>query len=320
MALYDAWTFLPFVADAAFEEALLRVIRHHSIDTVFTRHPVIARHVKALLEKHALPITLDAAPCFADASTRYHQSVFKQLDAMLEIPFALGMAHEKPALNRMQKAAILAHALRIDGQSSDEKIMAMMEMFRSCPHGDIVEIGSFWGRSASVLAMLANHYDTGPLLCIDPWQNDAAHQEGVDEHVNAEARELDFNSAFRGFQINLMPYGYGRANYLRGKSHALRSRYKPGLSVQNEMFGETTYTGKIACLHIDGNHDLAHIRHDIEDWVPLVVPGGWIIIDDYQWAFGNGPQIATDAWMKKNADSVQRSFAISSALFIKLHE
>ena len=315
---YDDWEFLPFVADDAFEDAVTALIARKSITSIFTRHPVIGRYLKTVIAKRQLAVALDTVP-FADATMRYHASIFAQRDVMHAIPFALDMAHEKPPLNRLQQAALLAHALRVDGQSSDEKIMALMEIFRSCPEGDILEIGSFWGRSASVLAMLANYNNIGALLCIDPWQNAAAHQEGVGEHVNAEAGALDFNSAFQGFQINLMPY-YGRVNYLRGQSHEWRAHYKPNVSVTSEAFGTIIYTGHIACLHIDGNHDLSHIKQDIADWLPLVMPGGWIIIDDYQWTFGDGPQIAADAWLEKNSVQVVCSFVIGSALFIKLRD
>ena len=316
-ALYEDWEFLPFVTDAAFEDAFLALIKQKNIGSIFTRHPIISRYLKALITKHQLTVTLDTSDHFAATTIRYQQSIFAQLDTLLKTPFSLDIKNETPALNRLQQASLLSHALRIDGQSSDEKIMALMEAARSCPKGDIIEIGSFWGRSAYVLATLANHYGIGQLLCIDPWQNAAAHQDGVGEHVNAEARELDFESAFQGFQINLMPH-YGRVNYLRGQSHQLRHQYKLGFSVSSEAFGTTVYGGHIACLHIDGNHDLAHITHDIDDWMPLVVPGGWIIIDDYQWAFGDGPQAAADAWMKKNEAHVARAFVIGSALFIKL--
>ena len=45
-----------------------------------------------------------------------------------------------------------------------------------------------------------------------------------------------------------------------------------------------------------------------------------IIIDDYQWTFGDGPQIAADAWLEKNSVQVVCSFVIGSALFIKLRD
>ncbi len=314
--LYPAWAFLPFITDPQFEASFLALVHAQQVTTVFTRHPVIGRYLKALIAQHGLDIALDAAT-FAAATIEQHQSIFARVDALIAQPFSLVLPNQKPALSRLQMASLLCHALRIEGQSSDEKIVALMEIFRSCPRGDIVEIGSFWGRSACVLALLAKQYEVGALLCIDPWRNDSAHQEGVPQHLNDEARDIDFDSAFQGFLINLIPYSDGRINYIRGSAHNARAQYKKGLQVTSDAFGTTAYTGAIACLHIDGNHDLLHISQDIADWIPQVVAGGWIIIDDYQWAFGDGPQIAADRWVEQNLPDIACAFATGSALFIK---
>jgi hypothetical protein len=314
--LYPAWAFLPFITDPRFEDAFVALVKAQRVTNVFTRHPVIGRYLKALIAQHRLEIALDAAT-FAAATIEQHQSIFARVDALIAQPFALTLPNERPALSRLAMASLMCHALRIEGQSSDEKIVALMEIFRSCPRGDIVEIGSFWGRSACVLAVLAKHYAIGALLCLDPWRNDEAHQEGVPQHLNDEARDIDFDSAFQGFLINLLPYADGRINYTRGGAHDAHARYREGLSVTSEAFGTTTYTGRIACLHIDGNHDLAHITQDMADWIPHVVAGGWIIIDDYQWAFGDGPQIAADRWVEENLPDIACAFATGSALFIK---
>lgn len=316
-SFYSNWEFMPFVTDDAFEQSLLALFKNHDVSSVFTRHPIIGRYLAQIIQKYQLSITLDAA-AFASDAIQQQRNVFARVDGALAQPFLLDIPTQAPALDRMQMAAMMHHTLRIEGQSSDEKIIALMEIFRSCPKGDIVEIGSFWGRSACLLALLATHYEVGPLLCLDPWLNDAAHQEGVSDNVNAEARDIDFDSAFRGFQLNLMGYNHHHINYIRGGAHAALAAYKPGLSVTTESFGTTHYSGAIACLHIDGNHDLAHITQDIEDWVPHVIPGGWIIIDDYQWAFGNGPQVAADHWCISNNHRIARIFATGSALFIKL--
>ncbi len=315
--LYSSWKFLPFVADPAFEESILTLIKNENITSIFTRHPIIGRYLKRLVAAHNLSITLDAEE-FAAQSITQQRLLFKQVDDALHIPFNLNLNNEAPTLTRLEMAAMMQHVLRIDGQSSDEKIVALMEIFRSCPKGDIIEIGSFWGRSACLLTLLNHHYAIGHLLCIDPWENLSAHQEGVPEHVNDEARDIDFESAFNGFLLNLLPYSQGRVNYIRSDSHRAHAQYRPNHTVTSEAFGSTTYAGTIACLHIDGNHDLAHITADIDDWVPHMAAGGWIIIDDYQWTFGDGPQKAADAWMSSNASRITRAFVTGSALFIKI--
>lgn len=315
--LYPSWASLPFVTDAAFEPALLALLQHHAVTSIFTRHPIIARYLSSMIATHGLAISLDAAT-FAATTIAEQHSIFSRVDALLHQPLSLDIPHARPPLGRLQMASMLTHTLRVEGQSSDEKIFAFMEIFRSCPTGDIVEIGSFWGRSACLLAQLARHYWIGALLCIDPWENRAAHQDGVPSHVNDEACAIDFASAFDGFCINLIPYHPGYINYIRSDSHMAASCYRPGLVVTSEAFGSTTYTGSISCLHIDGNHGFAHVAKDIDHWVPHMAPGGWVVIDDYQWAFGDDPKRAADDWMRTHHGRFTRAFVTGSSLFINI--
>lgn len=317
MSLYPRWDHLPYITDDTFAERFVALLAKHEVRTVFTRHPVIGRYLKSIIAERNLPVFLDSRG-FAQASIDEQALIFARVDKALKEPFLLDIKHEKPPLSRLQMAALLQHSLRMEGQSSDEKILAMMEIFRSCPPGDIVEIGSFWGRSAYLLTQLSTYFGIGQLLCLDPWENAQAHQEGVPKHLNDEAADIDFTSAFQGFILNLMPFANGRVNYLRGDAHVLHTQYKPGFSVTSEAFGTTRYEGRIACLHIDGNHDHAHVTNDIADWMPHMLPGGWAIIDDYQWTFGDGPRVAADLWVEKNIGKVDRAFVTGSALFVKL--
>lgn len=314
-SFYPEWRYLPYITNPDFEAALLRVLAETAVKVIYTRHLVIGRRLKELIEKHRLGVRLDTC-AFAAPVIRVQDMLMEQV----RHPFLLGFdADAVPALTDIEKASLLHHAAHIEGQSNEDKLLALMEIFRHCPKGDVVEIGTFWGRSAFLLGWLARKYDVGHMLCIDPWDTEAAYQEGVDTHLNDAVKELDFESAFRGFQLNLIPYNQGHMNYIRASSHAAWQRYKHRpLTLTTDTFGATGYEGKIACLHIDGNHDYQHVVQDISDWVPLVCPGGWVVIDDYQWAFGDAPKVAADAWMAKHQHQVALSFTAGSALFIKL--
>jgi predicted O-methyltransferase YrrM len=39
----------------------------------------------------------------------------------------------------------------------------------------------------------------------------------------------------------------------------------------------------IGLLHIDGNHDYAKLRSDIEKYLPKLRPGGYLVLDDIGW-------------------------------------
>ena len=39
----------------------------------------------------------------------------------------------------------------------------------------------------------------------------------------------------------------------------------------------------IGLLHIDGNHDYLKLQRDIEQYVPKLKPGGYLVLDDIGW-------------------------------------
>ncbi len=166
--------------------------------------------------------------------------------------------------------------------------------------------------------MLSRHYGLGHVLCIDPWTSDAdTIRQGVDALDRSSAR-LEWDDAFINFQCNLAPIADGRVNYIRGTSLQAAAQYQPGLTLDTEAFGATRYDGRIAVLHIDGNHAFERVNEDVAAWTPHVVPGGVVIVDDYVWAFGDGPRRAGDAWLFANADRIAFSFVMGTALFMAL--
>ena len=36
-------------------------------------------------------------------------------------------------------------------------------------------------------------------------------------------------------------------------------------------------------VHIDGNHDTSFVMQDVDDYLPLVQDGGFIVMDDVSW-------------------------------------
>ena len=219
-------------------------------------------------------------------------------------------------------AAKLAGVLRlvdgIPGMTDHDKADALVEAMRDAPWGDVVEIGSWWGRSAALLLLLARHHGIGPLLCVDPWDQGRLAQ-GVEALDRASAR-ADADRAFRIFLANLSPLAAGDANYLRAPSSEGAAAYGPELRVDTEHFGHTRYGGRIALLHIDGNHGAESAAEDVRLWTPHVRPGGWIVIDDYEWAFGDGPKRAGDAFLEQEHACIDSAFVTGTALFIKLAE
>ncbi|WP_313539878.1 class I SAM-dependent methyltransferase [Sphingomonas sp.] len=75
--------------------------------------------------------------------------------------------------------------------------------------------------------------------------------------------------------------------------------------------------GQIALLHIDGNRDRAAAEEDVLLWSPHVARGGWVVIDDYNWRYGDGPKQAGDALLERWGEGAARAFAAGDCLFIQ---
>ena len=93
--------------------------------------------------------------------------------------------------------------------------------------------------------------------------------------------------------------------------------YQRGFEVKTEL-GKTKYGGQISILHIDGNHDFTQASADLETWSRWISPGGWLLVDDYEWAFSNGPKEATDAWVAKGGRTLKTSFIVDGTYFAQL--
>lgn len=146
----------------------------------------------------------------------------------------------------------------VDGWMSPDQAERLYAAALTARPGDsIVEIGSFRGRSAIVLASAA--VDGVEVVAIDPHAgNDRGPQE-FEGFVEAAATDHDV------FLSNLAMAGVSdRIRHVRAFS--------------NEAHAEVT--GPITVLYIDGAHRYAPARSDIRDWGRRVAPGGILLIHD----------------------------------------
>lgn len=68
---------------------------------------------------------------------------------------------------------------------------------------------------------------------------------------------------------------------------------------------------------MDGNHAYAHAKSDIVGWAPHIVPGGWLVVDDYIWPYGDGPRRAGDELLADWTGRYDCAFVAGSALFVR---
>lgn len=318
--LYTDWVILPMVTDAQFDTELRELVTQHSITAIFTPNLVVWNYFREHLSAIAPEVKLINVSPVEEAVSGFRQA---QLCASVQASSSVELAactRSQARLSPTQFAAVYRHAGLIPGMCDDDKIHALCEVARFIPKGDLIEIGSWWGKSAFVLAILARQYRIGTLLCVDPWQLTHLQQKDANKMVDQLAAQLDAEEAFLIFQINLAPFAGGHVNYLRLPSVDAAAHYRQSQVIDSPAFGETHYSGDVALLHIDGNHSLEAVQADVDAWAHLVVPGGWIIFDDYVWPYGDGPKRTGDAFLSHHNNKISTAFVMGSALFVQLAE
>jgi hypothetical protein len=154
--------------------------------------------------------------------------------------------------------AALAAVADVEGWMTDDQARRLWDRAAALePPAQIVEIGSYRGRSAIVLARAAA--DGVTVNAIDPHAgNDRGPQQ-------IEGTPEEGQSDHDAFLQNLERGGVtGRVRHVR----------LPSAEAHDAVEGE------IALLYVDGAHRYGPARDDIRDWGARVAPGGTMLIHD----------------------------------------
>lgn len=310
---YPRWAFIPRYDDPGFEAALKGLVAAEGVTSIYSPHTVVWDHLQKILPRLLPQVSLERTQPFTEEIASY-RALLKRCDATGPIDHLASPTPPAAALTPAELAGLMRFAGQVPGLCSEEKVLALAAAARVAPAGDVVEIGSWWGKSAVALGWLARRYGIGKLLCVDPWDLGEAMQ--ASEEVNAQTAKWDMEEVVAVFETNLAMLA-GGANYLRLPSRDAAETYARTRLAVTAAFGETRYAGTIAMLHIDANHELGPVREDVRLWTPMVARGGWAILDDYQWPFGDGPRIAGDELLAAWGEDVATAFVAGTALFIQ---
>lgn len=153
---------------------------------------------------------------------------------------------------------LLAAVATVDGWMSPDQAERLYHAAACTRSGEqIVEIGSFRGRSTIVLAGAAP--EGVAVVAIDPH---AGNDRGPQEFEGYEAEASEDHVVFNA---NLAAAGVAdRVRHVRAFSDAAHGEVDGGIDV----------------LYIDGAHRFAPARADIREWGARVVPGGTLLIHD----------------------------------------
>lgn len=162
------------------------------------------------------------------------------------------------------------------GGSTLNKATAVASLMLSRGLDRYLEVGVYKGRSLFPAASVCQWLGSGMAVGIDPYavnqalQQDESRFPDVASGVNTFVSSLDWDELYLDVEKQLAELEL--AHHCR----LIRSTSKEA----SRLFRE----GSIDVLHIDGNHDEAHVREDVQLYLPKVKAGGILVLDDASWA------------------------------------
>lgn len=182
----------------------------------------------------------------------------------------------------------------VHGWSPIDQLFMLSMLVHTTSHlpGDLVEVGSWFGRSAVVLGAAAR--DThGIVHCIDPfperddWRRNAdgsySFEVAVDGHRHTGYLEQTVWPA--PFEAQMAPIYATHPSVFDGfldnvRERRLQSVVQPHRGTASTFAGQAPPSFQCRLLFLDGDHGYAAVRDDIMRLTPFLVPGGWICFDD----------------------------------------
>jgi hypothetical protein len=304
---------LPAIYDSVFPEKFLEILHTHHPTRIFSPVASVYRFLKAFIAEHELAIDL-----VGDSPIKQEMLRHSQLMARARRLHPLVVSCSEPAAppSVVDVAGILRQTSIIYGESNDEKLAALMGVFTTAPKGDVVEIGSLMGRSAFVLLSMAKKYSVGPVVTVDPWKASEAIQAESPLSFQRMVDEWDFEILREGFFVNTASLAVRDHAHLQMPSVQAFAEYASRQVLCSPWGDSFRPQGTISLIHIDGNHDYDSVSEDYRLWGSRIVPGGWLILDDYIWAHGDGPYRVGNEILQRDAGRIARAFVCGKALFI----
>ncbi len=306
---------LPSIYDPAFESRFLELVAQQRIGRLLCPVATVHHFMGQLLARKAPTLRLLGDSPIRQQVAQHHRLM---ADARRLLPFVqLCSGGAQAPLSPIEVAGVLRQAALIYGESNDDKLAAMMGALATAPSGDVVEIGSLMGRSAFVLLFMARRFDLGPVLTVDPWALDECTQHDSPEGLKDVSGEWDFQVLGEGLRVNFAPFVPRDHAHLRLPSAAGFAHYASDAPILTEHGQPLPCQRRIGCIHIDGNHDYEAVKQDCELWLTRLLPGAWLILDDYLWDHGDGPRRVGDQLLAERRDDIARAFVAGKALFIQ---
>ncbi len=152
------------------------------------------------------------------------------------------------------------------GFMPDEEGLLLHRLARSrLPHGPVLEVGTYCGKSAIYLGAAAREVG-GTVFTVDHHRGSEENQAGWEHHdpslVDEEFGLMDSLPVFR--------------------KNIARARLEDQVVaiVGTSTTVSASWRTPLSLLFIDGGHAEVHAHNDYDGWAPWVMPGGLLVIHD----------------------------------------
>lgn len=319
----DSFIRLPFVTDPAFDRALQNALAQHAVTTIHAPHQGVWRHLATLLKTQParFRFTLCGPDPFSATQQRFapHEAWAASMSSGHPLTGLAAPQAIRPPLSPARYSALHRQFLGIPGDSDVGKLRALCDIARLLPPGDLLEVGCLYGRSAFALGYLARQYALGSMICVDPWNTAELTDQGADAAIiNVELANTDIDSE-KIFRVFLSAAALlDNVGYIRNTSEKALGEYAAAVrsgALHSPELGSIPVSGLLSLLHVDANHRYDHVRRDVELWSPYLAEGGWLLLDDYVWAFGDGPRRVGDELL--DSPLYDSAFVSGDTLFLR---
>jgi hypothetical protein len=158
--------------------------------------------------------------------------------------------------------SLLGDYVKITGQRlCAEREVLFATALLSPEQGDVLEIGSYKGNSLALLSIACEVRGDSRVLSID------CNLRNNPSPLNNTWFETEWPCV--GMRYTLRELGVAHLTMLLSADSKDAWRY---------------IRGQYRLIHIDGNHSLPYVVNDIERYTPMLVPGGWLAVHDYEQA------------------------------------
>lgn len=160
------------------------------------------------------------------------------------------------------------------GGCSVRKATAIAYLIQRFKLATALDIGVYRGRSFLPMCLAMSKVGRGIAVAVDPWSRLEARERDnpqLRKYVDAWIDALNFEAVFQGVLQQLEKHGLNDFAQIRRTTSTLAAKEFAHEGMQFDL------------IHVDGNHDTQSVLDDIAAYLPLLVPGGFLVIDDVSW-------------------------------------